>query len=67
MNSSSVPAVALQPRSASRASWRRRIWRGDATTSEPSSQARSAITSTVPSCHGIGRSVSMSGFITKSP
>ena len=67
MNSSSVPAVALQPRSASRASWRRRIWRGEATTSDPSSQPRSAITSTVPSCHGTGRRVSMSGFITKSP
>ncbi len=67
MNSSSVPAVALQPRSASRPSWRRRIWRGEASTSEPSSQARSAISITVPSCHGTGRSVSMSGTITKSP
>ena len=33
MNSSSVPALALSPRSARRASWRRRIWRGEATTS----------------------------------
>ena len=38
MNSSSVPALALQPRSARRASWRRRIWRGEATTSLPSCQ-----------------------------
>ena len=37
MNSSSVPAKAGSPRSSSRASWRRRIWRGEATTSEPSS------------------------------
>ena len=47
MNSSSVPAVAIQPRSASRSSWRRRIWRGEATTSRPSSQPRSAISSAV--------------------
>ena len=37
MNSSSVPALAISPRSASRASWRRRICRGEATTSVPSS------------------------------
>ena len=30
MNSSSVPALARRPRSASRSSWRRRIWRGEA-------------------------------------
>ena len=67
MNSSSVPALAVSPRSASRASWRRRIWRGEATTSLPSSHWRSAITSTVAGCQGIGRSVSKSGFISKSP
>ena len=33
MNSSSVPAFATRPRSSSRASWRRRICRGDAMTS----------------------------------
>ena len=43
MNSSSVPAFAARPRSASRASWRRRICRGEATTSRPSSHSRSAI------------------------
>ena len=57
MNSSSVPALALQPRSASRASWRRRIWRGEATTSVPSSHATSARHIAVPSCQGTGRSV----------
>ncbi len=67
MNSSSVPAFAVSPRSASLASWRLRIWRGDATTSLPSSHCRSAINSTVAGCHGIGRSASKSGFITKSP
>ena len=36
MNSSSVPALAVQPRSARRSSWRRRTWRGEATTSLPS-------------------------------
>ena len=45
----------------------RRIWRGEAATSAPSSQARSAITSAVPSCQGTSRSVSRSGRITKSP
>ena len=34
MNSSSVPALAISPRSARRASWRRRICRGEATTSD---------------------------------
>ena len=67
MNSSSVPAFATQPRSASRSSWRRRIWRGEATTSEPSSHFTSAMQSAVAGCHGIGRSVSKSGTITKSP
>ncbi len=61
MNSSSVPALALQPRSARRASWRRRIWRGEATTSAPSSHATSARHITVPSCQGTGRSVPRSG------
>ena len=36
MNSSSVAANAVQPRSASRSSWRRRIWRGEAATAESS-------------------------------
>ena len=67
MNSSSVPAFALQPRSASRASWRRRIWRGEATTSLPSSHATSDRQITVPSCHGTGRSVSRSGTSIMSP
>ncbi len=67
MNSSSVPAAATQPRSASRAIWRRRIWRGEATTSEPSSHSRSAMQSAVPGCQGIRRSVSRSGRMTKSP
>ena len=67
MNSSSVPALALQPRSARRASWRRRIWRGEATTSLPSSQATSARQIAVPSCQGTGRSVSRSGTSSMSP
>ena len=67
MNSSSVAASAVQPRSASRASWRRRIWRGEATTSEPSCQAMSAMHIAVASCHGTIRSVSRSGLSTKSP
>ena len=67
MNSSSVPALAVNPVSFSRASWRRRIWRGEATTSRPSSHSRSAISITVPGCHGTGQSVSRSGFIWKSP
>src|ERR1019366_79367 len=57
-------AIALVPGlpgSPSRASWRLRIWRGEATTSEPSSQATSARHITVPSCHGTGRSMSRSG------
>ena len=36
MNSSSVAAFASSPRSARRSSWRRRIWRGEATTGLPS-------------------------------
>ena len=67
MNSSSVPAYASSPRSASRSIWRRRIWRGEATTGLWSGHARSASTSAVPSCHGTRISVSMSGFISKSP
>ncbi len=67
MNSSSVPALALQPRSASRASWRRRICRGDATTSVPSSHATSARQMAVPSCQGTVRSVAMSGTSSMSP
>ena len=42
------------PRSASRSSWRRRIWRGLATTGSPPCHCRSAMTSTVAGCHGIG-------------
>src|SRR4029450_3414853 len=34
MNSSSVPASACQPRSATRSSWRRRMWRGGGRTAE---------------------------------
>jgi len=67
MNSSSVPAIAVQPRSASLAVCAARICRGEASTGAPSSQVRSAITRTVPSCQGIRRSVLMSGAITKSP
>ena len=67
MNSSSVPALAVHPCSVRRASCRRRICRGEATTSEPSSQARSHRHMAVPSCHGTGRSVLMSGLSTKSP
>ena len=40
---------------------------GDAGTGEPSCHSMSAISWTVPSCHGIARSVSMSGAIAKSP
>ena len=54
MNSSSVAACASQPRSASRASWRRRIWRGDATTSESSSHVRSAMHRAVPAATAPG-------------
>jgi hypothetical protein len=61
MNSSSVPALALHPRSASRPSWRRRICRGDATTSEPSSQARPHGTIAVPWSHGTERRVHVHG------
>ena len=67
MNSSSVAAFANQPRSLSRASWRRRICLGEATTSEPSAHRMSARHSAVPSNHGIIRSVSRSGRMTKSP
>ncbi len=67
MNSSSVAASAFQPRSASRSSWPRRIWRGEATTGESSCHTRSAMHIAVPSCHGTGRSVERSGRITKSP
>ena len=67
MNSSSVAPTAVRPRSASRSSWRRRIWRGEATTGEPSAHFRSAMHSAVPSCQGTRRSVSKSGFISKSP
>ena len=67
MNSSSVPAIAVQPRDASRAVCAARICRGEATTGAPSSQVRSAITRTEPGCHGSWRSVSMSGAMTKSP
>ena len=45
-------ARAVQPRSASRSSWRRRIWRGEATTGAPSSHCRSARHSAVPACQG---------------
>ena len=67
MNSSSVPALAVHPRSPRRAIWRRRIWRGEATTSLPSSHWTSARHSTVPSCQGTSRSVERSGRMTKSP
>ena len=67
MNSSSLPALAVQPRSASRASCLRRTWRGEATTSLPSCHCRSTRHSAVPSCHGTTVSVSRSGAITKSP
>jgi hypothetical protein len=67
MNSSSVPTSATIPASASRASWARRTWRGEATTGEPSAHATSACTIALPSCHGIRRNVSRSGAITKSP
>jgi hypothetical protein len=67
MNSSSVAATAVQPRSASRSSWRRRIWRGEAATGLSSCHSRSAMHIAVPGCHGTSRSVSKSGFISKSP
>ena len=67
MNSSSVPTKATMSRSASRAVCRWRIWRGDATTSLPSSQTRSAYRNAVPSCQGSSRSVEKSGCMTKSP
>jgi hypothetical protein len=67
MNSSSVPAKACHPRSVRRPSWRRRIWRGDATTSLPSSHTTSAMSIAVPAFHGTTRSVSRSGLRTKSP
>ena len=67
MNSSSVPAYAFQPRSASRSSWRRRIWRGEATTGPPSSQSMSARHIAVPSCQGTWRNVAKSGMRWKSP
>ena len=67
MNSSSVPAIAVHPRDASRAVCAARICRGEATTGAPSSQVRSAITRTEPSCQGSRRRVDMSGAMTKSP
>ena len=67
MNSSSVPTYAFMPASDSRLSCLRRICRGEATTSEPSSQPRSARSATVPGCHGTRRSVARSGVMTKSP
>src|SRR5829696_6441494 len=60
-NSSSVPTKASRPRSERRSSWLRRIWRGEATTGEPSSQTRSHVTSAVPSCQGTYLKVSRSG------
>ena len=67
MNSSSVPASAIQPREASRSICAARICRGEAITGAPSCQVRSAITRAEPSCHGSRRSVAMSGTMTKSP
>ena len=67
MNSSSVPTIAVHPRSASRSVCALSICRGEASTGAPSSQVRSAVTMTVPSCHGTRRSVVMSGTSTKSP
>ncbi len=67
MNSSSVPTMACQPRSASRSTWAFRICLGEATTGAPSCQPRSASTSAVFSYQGILRRVSMSGVSTKSP
>ena len=67
MNSSSVPTYARMPAPSRRASCRRRICRGEATTSLPSSHCRSAISETVPGCQGTRRNVAMSGIITKSP
>ena len=45
--------MAVQPRSASRSSWRRRICRGDGATGVPSCHSRSQSTSAVPSSHGL--------------
>ena len=67
MNSSSVPASAVQPRAAERASCARRICRGDTRTGLPSSASTSAITSAVPGCQPVTRSVARSGTSTKSP
>ena len=67
MNSSSEPMFAVHPRSASRSSWRRRIWRGEAATGRPSCHSRSATTIAVRSSQGTRRSVAMSGLKTKSP
>ena len=67
MNSSSVPANAPMPRSASRSSWARRMLRGACVTGLPSVQDRSAMTSAVPGSHGSSRSVEKSGVITMSP
>ena len=67
MNSSSVAARAFQPRSVSRSSCAFRICRGEATTGEWSCQCRSAMHIAVPGVQLTGRSVSKSGFISKSP
>ena len=67
MNSSSVPAYAVQPRSARRASWAARIWRGEAHDAPAAFPLMSAMHNAVPGCHGTGRSVERSGARTKSP
>ncbi len=67
MNSSSDPILAVQPRSASRASCAFRIERGACATGVPSCHSMSACTITVPSSHVQRRSVARSGRNTKSP
>ena len=55
MNSSSVPVSRVQPRSASRSTWRWRIWRGETATGSPSTVSTSAKTMAVFSCQGTSR------------
>ena len=57
----------MKPISAARSYWAIRIWRGEATTGEPSWLTTSQRTSAVRSSQGTARSVDMSGEIPKSP
>jgi hypothetical protein len=67
MNSSSVPASALNPIAAARSTCACSTCRGDCTTGVPSIQNRSHCTIAVDGSHGAGRIVDMSGRSWKSP